>query len=164
MVQSWFNSDGLQLKFGPDKATVGRGGEPRDNGSLRVVEVKIDLTTLGTAAAIIDDNIFFPKNVRIEEVEIVAETAATSSGSAVLNVGLQRLDRSTQLDYDGLIAALAVTAYDAAGEKNVIRVGSTGAGALIGTTTTQPCYITADYDTAAFTAGVVIVRIRYYGV
>ena len=54
-----------------------------------------------------------------------------------------------------------MTAIDTAGETNVIRKGSTGAGALIGTTLTNAGLLVADYDTAAFTAGEVVVRIRY---
>ena len=160
---SWKNNDGLFLKFGTENAVSNTGGEYRTNGALHEIEVKIDLTTLGTSASIQSDQIFFPKNARIEEVEVVTHTAATGTG-AVLNIGLQQTDRSTEIDYDGFVAAAALTTLDAAGEKTVLRVGSTGAGALIGATNSTVGYITADYDTAAFTAGVIYVRIRYYAV
>lgn len=159
---TWLNDDGLYLKFGTTKTTAEVGGEYRTNGELREIEVTIDLTDLTSSAAIVSDTTFFPNGARIEEVEIVTQTAATSAGSATLDIGLIQTDRSTAIDADGLVAALAKTAVDAAGEKNVIRVGSTGAGALIGTTTANVGYITANYGTAAFTAGVIRVRIRYY--
>jgi len=158
----WLNSDGLYLEFGTAKATANTAGEYITTGALREIEVKIDLTTLGTSPAIQSDTVFIPAGVRIEEVEIVTQTAATSGGSAVLNVGLIQTDRSTAIDVDGLIAAIAITSHDAAGEKTVLRVGSTGAGALIGTTTANVGMLVADYDTAAYTAGVIYVRIRYY--
>lgn len=159
---TWLNDDGLYLKFGTAKTDVEVGGEYRTYGELREIEVTIDLTDLTSSAAIISDTTFFPNGARIEEVEIVTQTAATSAGSATLDIGLIQTDRSTAIDADGLIAALAKTAVDAAGEKNVVRVGSTGAGALLGTTTSKVGYITANYGTAAFTAGVIRVRIRYY--
>lgn len=161
MVQAWLDNDGLYHKYGPDKATPNVAGEYRTNGALREVEVKITLTALATGSTILSDQVFIPAGVRIEEVEVVTTTAATSGGSAVLNVGLIRTDRSTAIDADGLIAAMALTTHDAAGEKTVLRVGSTGAGALIGTTTANVGYLVADYDTAAYTAGVVVVRVRY---
>lgn len=154
------NADSLYLKYGTERATANKVGEYRTNASLREVEATIDLTTLTASPVIISDVTFFPL-ARFEEVVIVATTAATSSGSATLDIGFQRTDRSTELDYNGLVAALAKTAYDAAGEKNTINVGSTGAGALLGTTTTNVGYLTANYNTAAFTAGIIKVRIRF---
>lgn len=161
MVNSWTN-DGLTKFYGTSRTTPTTAGEYRHDGPLHMIEVKIDLTALATGAAVLANTTELPAGMRIEEIEIVADTAATSSGSAVLNIGLIRQDRTTELDYDGFVAALAKTAYDAAGEKTVIRVGSTGAGALLGTTLAYAGLLTADYDTAAFTAGTIYVRIRYY--
>jgi hypothetical protein len=161
---SYSSPDGLLLKFGTEKAVAQKAGEYRTNGRLHEVECKITLTALADAAAIPTgtDLVLFPSGARIEEIEVVGETAATSAGSAVLNIGLVREDRTTAYDDDGFVAALAKTAIDAAGEKNVIRVGSSGAGALIGTTLANKGYLSANYDTAAFTAGVVVVTVRYY--
>lgn len=161
MANTYLDSDGLLRKYGTSKGVATNAGEFRHNGALRQMEVKIDLTTLTDTAAIISDVTFFPRGARIEEVEVVTLTAATSGGSAVLNVGLIGTDRSTVIDADAFVSAMAKTAVDAAGEKTVLRVGSTGAGSSIGTTTSAVGYITADYDTAAFTAGVVLVRIYY---
>jgi hypothetical protein len=162
MVQSWLNADGLYLKYGVDKATATTAGEYRKDGALREMEFKITLTGLATGSTILADTTQLPKNMRIEEVEIVAETAATSGGSAALNIGLIREDRTTTYDADGLVAALALTAIDADGEKTVLRVGSTGAGTLIGETLANTGLLVADYDTAAYDTGVIVVRIRYY--
>lgn len=159
---TWMNSDGLYIKYGPDAGVAGKAGAYGDvESGAHVIEANITLTGLGTAAAIVDDNVFIPKGYVITQVETITTTAATSGGSAVLNVGLQRRDRSTEIDYDGILAAVALTAIDTLGETNVIRKGSTGAGALVGTVTSADYsgYLTADYDTAAFTAGVVKIRV-----
>lgn len=165
-MAGWLNH-GLYTKYGVEQTVPMAGGEYVTTGALREVEFKILLTSLGSSSAIATsstysvDNIFIPSGVRIEEVEIVVDTAATSGGSAALNIGLVDTDRSTAIDADGLVAALALTSIDAAGEKTVLRPGSTSAGALIGTTTADVGYIVADYDTAAYTAGTITVRVRY---
>lgn len=167
MVQVWYDADGLNHFYGVDKATPAKAGETKKYDQSHEWEVKIDLTTLSTSAqTIIDDFTWLPKGYRVQEVVIIAETAATSGGSATLDFGLSRTDaRSsspTELDYDGLIAALAKTAIDAAGEQNTITVGSTGAGALIGTTLANDGVFVAKAGTAVFTAGVVKIKVRAY--
>jgi hypothetical protein len=162
-MATWYNNDGLTVKFGTEKSTPNKvGSYGVGDGPIHVMEVFLsDLTLLGTSPAIQSDVATLPAGARIERVEIINQTAATSGGSAVLNVGLQRLDRSTELDYDGLVAAAALATFNAAGERVTLNVGSTGAGALIGTTLANAGYITADYDTAAFTAGALRVRIEW---
>jgi hypothetical protein len=159
---AWLNADGLYVKTGYEKAAAGNpAGEYKTLGRLRDIEVRVSLATLGTARSILSDVTYFPKGARIEEVEVVVETAATGT-NAVLNLGLVRTDRTTTYDDDGFVAALAVTSMDAAGEKVVLRPGVTGAGAFIGTTLANVGLLVADYDTAAFETGVIRVRIRYY--
>lgn len=159
---SWFNPDGLLLKFGTEKATSTTGGEYHNVGQLHEVELKVSLTSVGSTATILNDVYLIPKNARIVEVEILTETGATSGGATTLDVGLIATNRSTEIDFNGLVAAFAKASYDAAGEKNTITLGSTGAGALIGTTTASPGYLCANWNTAAFTAGVLYIKVRYY--
>jgi hypothetical protein len=158
---AWLNADSLYLKRGVEKTVANKAGEYRFDGPLHCEEVVINLTAVGTNSTILSDVTAIPAGVRIEEVEVVVTTAATGA-TAVLNVGLIRTDRTTVYDADGFIAALALTAIDAAGEKTVLRVGSTGAGAFIGTTLANTGLLVADWDTAAFTAGQIVVRIYYY--
>lgn len=157
---TWMNSDGLYIKLGVDEGTVGKAGTFGDLGSgQHVLEANITLTSLGTAAAIIDDNAIIPSGYVITRVQVIATTAATSGGAAVLNIGIQRRDRSTEGDYDGYVAALPLANINVAGETNDLTAGVTYAGALVGTAPSYSGYLTADYDTAAFTAGVVKVRV-----
>jgi len=160
---AWTNSDGLYVKFGTEEATVGTAGEHSDLiGPEHVHEVVITLTSLGTAAARLDEHVAIPAGARITKIKVINEVAATSGGSATLNFGLQRLDRSTELDYDGFLAAAPLADYNLAGETKEYIIGVTGVGALVGTTLANPGYLTADYDTAAFTAGKLRVQLFWY--
>lgn len=158
---AWYNSDGLYIKFGTEEGTVGKAGEYRSPGPQRFVEYDITLTSLATTEAIIDDNTVIPAGARIEKVEVYTTTAATSGGAATLDIGFVRTDRSTTYDDDGLVAALALTAIDSVGETSALTKGSTGAGALVGTVLANNGLLTASYNTAAFTAGAVKVRVYW---
>lgn len=165
-TDEWINADGLLVKFGTDKARVERGGEFSElTGGRHCVEVTIPLTSLPTVASTNEqiqlDGVTIPNGALIEEIEVVATKAATSGGSAVLDVGLVDQDRSTEIDFDGFLADFALANINTVGEKNVLRVGSTSAGALVGTKLTNTGLITASADTADFTAGVVKVRIIF---
>lgn len=160
---AWLNEDGLYLKYGTEKTTANKAGEYVTTGPLRMIEVLIDLTALTETETVQSDVTFFPK-MRIERVDVVTRTAATSGGTPALDVGLYRMDRTTAIDADGLVEALAMTAMDAAGETTSLSAPTTGTsvGNLIGTTTSLPAYITASRTTSdAFTAGAVAVRIFY---
>lgn len=162
-MAEWFNSDELLIKYGPDEVTPGKAGEVlQGNGDEHVVELDVVYTDFAASPAIIDDNVVIPSGVFLQRVEIITTTAFESAGDAfVFNVGLQDLDRSTEIDYNGLVAALPQSAVDAAGEYADIKIGHTYVGADIGTLTTAPGYITIDYDTAAPTAGAAKIRIVY---
>lgn len=157
---SWFNQDGLLVKFGREAGVAGIAGEFEDlEFGQHVLEINLDLTKLASTAAILDDNINIPSDYTIMQVDVIATTAATSGGSATLNVGLIQRDRSTNISDTALVSALALTAIDSAGETNKLTVGSTGAGGSIGATPGYKAYVTAKYGTAAFTAGVVKIRV-----
>lgn len=162
MANTWLNKDGLYLKYGPTSIGPNTAGEYCYDGPRHVIEAIIDLTkvTATDGSYFVSDQVFFPKNARIESVEVLTDTAATGTG-AVLNVGLCKTDRTTEIDFNGLIAALPQTSLTPAGKWTQLHEGDTDAGALIGTTTTNTGYIVADYDTAAFTAGKIVVRIFY---
>lgn len=164
---NWTNSDGLYLEFGTSKPAVDVAGEYSTLGDFREVNIRIDdLTTLTAAAAIISQNFRFPKGCRIARVDVISDVAATGT-NAVLNLGLIQEDRTTAMSgttpAQAFIAALPVTSFDSVGETTSLTVGSTYAGSFLGTSTTEVGYLTADYDTAAFTAGALNIRIFYYG-
>src|SRR5687767_10485997 len=138
MVQSWTNADGITQIFGPDKATVKKAGEYVTTGAIRTVELLINLADLTETEAVMDNTVFIPDGVRIQEVEIITETAA-ATGTAI-DLGMIAMDRSTEVDYNGFLAAFPTAHMDLAGETHNMRdavtvpTGATGTGALIGTT------------------------------
>lgn len=174
---TWTNADGLVIKFGKEGGVSNKGGHYSTLGPLQVSEIKLDYTDILSATSTVVGGtsgplgIALPRGARIEEVEVVVETAFTSSGtigSSTLVLGLARLDRTTELDFDGITtASLTGTAAGLAtvGTKTVIRKGSTGVGALIGTNLANAGYLTVANSTHAsnpFTAGKVTVRVLWY--
>jgi hypothetical protein len=164
---AWMDNTGLYQKYGLEQVTSQVAGEYVTDGSQRMIELKLDLTTLtSTAGTIISgtDSVFFPAGFTIDKIEVFTETPATSGGSATLDLGLVRSsDRTTEIDNNGLLAAVAVASMSAAGETVVYANGVSGAGALVGTTVgSNPGHLTANYGTAAFTAGVAVIRIYYH--
>lgn len=164
-MAQWINSDGLVIQLGETEATLGKGGSYEDvvGGSI-VTEFVLNFGDIPlTTATVVDQSVVLPSGYILESVELVAETAVTSGGAATIDFGLQRLDRTTELDYNGIVAALAITALNAAGKRVVIQNGSTGAGALFnGAATSFPGVFTANCLVAALTAGKVRVKLYAY--
>ncbi len=176
---SWTNNDGLFIKYGAEEVAVARGGEYAEGLAGDVVyEFSVNYTdALSATAGILGDagsetgsfGVMIPKGLRIKEVEVVTHTAFTSSGtigSASLVMGLIREDRSTTYDVDGFTTTAFVGGvFDAAGETTVVRIGTTGAGAFIGTTLANDGLVVvanAGHASHPFTAGRAIVRVRGY--
>lgn len=177
---SWTNSDGLYIKYGAEEVAVARGGEyANGEGADLVYEFAVNRADLLSATYTIlgeasggetgSFGVVLPKGLRIKEVQTFAETAFTSSGtigSAVISIGLKREDRSTELDHDGLTTTAFVgSLFDAAGETQVVRVGTTGAGALIGTTLANDGVVVVAntaHGSHPLTAGRLIVKVIGY--
>lgn len=162
MAQTWMNPDGLYKKYGVTKTTGTAGGEYVTTGAMREVEFVIsDMTTLTETETPLSDVVFLPAGVRIQEIEIVTHTAAATG--VAIDLGIIKTDRTTEVDYDGLLAAFPTASMNAAGEKNIITDNTTYDGALVGTTLAFNGYVTCSRTTAtAFTAGALRIRIRYY--
>lgn len=160
----WVDNSGLRQEWGTEQTVNSAGGEYANNGDLRYMDIKLNLTQLTATPTLIPGgaNIFFPAGVRIERVEVIVDTAGTSGGLATLDVGLQRTDLSTEIDYQAFVKGAAVATLTA-GQVITITKGSTAVGDLVGTgtSTANVGYITANYNTAAFTAGVLHVRIYF---
>lgn len=159
----WINADGLKVYFGTDKARAQRGGEYSAKiGGRHVVETTIDLTTLSTTnQTIVVDNVIIPNGAFIESVVVTATVAATSSSSGTIDIGLVDQDFSTEIDFNGLVAAMVKGSVDLIGEVNLLTAGVTYAGALVGTKITNSGYLVANLNTAAYQTGKIVVRITY---
>ena len=165
MVQSWFDADGLYHKYGTLKAVPNKGGEYKTYGPLREIEIKLDISTLTTTAAIISDQVFFPKAVFLEDVVVEVQVAVATSTS--VSVGLvQSNDRTTAISGDvAILNAALLATLTPAGQKITYVGGSTSAGSLVGTVPISAAaaftgMITAKIAGGAGT-GVLIVRIHY---
>lgn len=164
MVQSWFDADGLYHKYGTLKAVPHVAGEYKTFGSLREIEVKLDISKLTTTASIIDDQTFFPKAVFLEEVVLEVQTAMATS--TTFSVGLiQSNDRTTSISDTTFVNAIALATVTPAGQKYTLTAGSTAAGTGIGTVPISAAAVFTGMISAKITGGagtgIVIVRIRY---
>lgn len=162
MVQSWMNSDNLYLKFGPDKTTAVKGGEFHiAPDGVHAVTFTVDLTTLTETETPLSDVVMIPAGVFIKEVEVLTQTAA-ATGVAIDLGFVKNSDRSTEVDFDGLLAAFPTASMNAPGEKVTVIDGQGQDGALIGTTLASTSLVTCSRTTAtAFTTGKVRITIRF---
>jgi hypothetical protein len=169
LTTGYNNADGLRQRYGVNEATVQRGGEySRLSDGRHCVEVTLDLLALSTACTaasgnecIICDNVTIPNGAFIEELVVVV-TKETAGVNANLDLGLVDQDRSTEIDFNGFLAASDDwNAGTDLGTVTSFKVGSTEVGALVGTKITNTGLITASPDTADFTAGVLKIRIFY---
>ena len=156
---TWTNNDGLNIEFDRTKTESAKGGEAPSFGNRRKLVVDIALADLADASATVGfvDEYELPEGAIIHAANITVLTAATSGGSAVLDLGVidASSDSSGTDDDDGFDAAVALAALTPAG--TVI----TGDGALVGTVLDASYRVAASYDTAAFTGGEIRLEIEY---
>lgn len=178
---AWTNSDGLYVKFGPEEAAVARGAQSADHNGMYQTVFTVDYRDLLSASTAIlgsvasydavgSQGVMLPKGMVVHSVEVLTETAPTSSGtvaSANIVLGLIREDRSTELDYDGLSTTSFVigTVLESEGERVTLIPGATGAGALLGKVLANDGIVTVSNSTHAshpYTAGKWRVTVRGY--
>jgi hypothetical protein len=163
----WHNADNLLVKFGTGEVKVTRGGQFGTVAAGRhVVSVMLDLATLPTAASgdeqIIADNVLIPNGAFIEKVEVFVVEEPTTAGSPNLDLGLVDQDRSTEIDFNGLLAAAdAFETGTDIGTLVVYDTTTTESGALVGTVLTNTGLLTASADTADWTDGTLEIRVYY---
>lgn len=173
----WHNADGLVVPFGRVEAEKQNVGAHNVLGDLHEVHAVIALASLpafGTGLAnqrILSDSVRLPVGAEFQEVEVYVEVGATGA-TAAFNLGLIREDRTTEIDFDGLIApaTAGVAVLDTVGAIRVYRAEGTDSlpvpavgGALIAgqTALTVPGLLVASATTANFTAGQLRLKIRY---
>lgn len=158
---AWTNADGLHIKFGTEEAQAGRAGAYNVLGGRQWVEVAIDLVELSDSAqTILDDHTKIPAGYRVEEIEVLV-TELTAGTNSNLDFGLIREDRTTELDYNGFLAAADAWHAATVGTVTKYNVGTTEAGALLGTVLAYPGLLVAKADTAAFTDGTLTIRVYF---
>lgn len=176
---TWTNSDGLFVKFGKEEGDEARGGEINNIGD-HVVEFTIDYRdALSATEAILGtstinggpgtEGVVIPKGARIVSLETIVKTPFTSSGtigSSTLLIGTFTRSTRVVLDADDFTTTAFVgSLFDAAGERQFVVPGATGAGDVYGTTLAADvvlCASNSQHASHPFTAGVLLCRIRYY--
>lgn len=150
----WTNSDGLEVRFGLDRTTEQPSGRTAGEEKT-LVWTLADATTLGDTdtAAVAGDEAFIPAGAIIKDAYFVVDTAFTSGGAAVLDLGLKQA-AGTNIDDDGIDAAVALGAL---GANAVVACD----GALVGTRMANDSYIMMTYDTAVYTAGAGKLVVKY---
>lgn len=164
-ANKWVNNDGLLVLYPPTVANPSKGGEfsTLDSGQ-HVVSVTIDLAALSTAASVASGNeVIVADNVTIPNGSLLTKVTATVleapvGATATLDVGLVDQDRTTEIDFDGILTNATVGAL---GSVTEIVKGGAGAGALVGALITNTGLITASVDTANYTDGAVKIDIEY---
>jgi hypothetical protein len=174
---SQVNSDGLLIKFGTEKgkSLIDAGEYNTLNGAGEsVLELEVNLAELTTSEVILSDVNYLPKGAQINWVKTVAEVLGQTGTS--IDVGLvyrhATTFATTELDYDGLLAAFPLSGnYDGTGdtvvftENATIPASVTGTGALVGTilaSTAYKYFVSASYAAgSAFTAGRLRITIGY---
>ena len=164
------NADGLLVKYGIEGGLSSRGGGVEESGASHVTEIAIKATDIPALAAVVTPSstnlaymhgVEMPLGARVEKIEVLVETCFTSGGSATLDFGFVRADRTTEYDYNGLIAAQTVASMATGGTLITLIVGSGTAGALLGTVLANKGIFTVNYNVAAFTAGKAVVRVYW---
>jgi hypothetical protein len=169
-MAGWMNSDGLYVKFGTEAgvSTHHAGEYGGYVAGEKCLEVVINLASLTQTETILNDVVLVPANALITRMEVQTLVAAVT-GTAI-DVGFIRQDRTTEIDYDGLLAAYITASMNVVGETQLF-LGSndsstpgalTTGGALLGTEMANAGYISASMtDATAFTAGKIKVRVFY---
>lgn len=160
----WIDNTGLRQEYGLEQVIPQVAGEYRTNAGQRLIEIKLDLTTLTTTPGTMipgTSSVNFPAGFNLDRIEVETITAATGS-SSTLDLGTVRTDTTTEIDFNGFLAAAPLANMTPAGKTVTYNVGVTGAGALMGVSSgSNPGYLVANWNTAAFTAGVVMIRMYY---
>jgi hypothetical protein len=167
-MAGWMNDDGLYVKFGTEEGVSSHaaGTYASPVGGVTITEVDIVLSSLTATETILNDAVWIPANAHILWVDTITVVAA-ATGTAI-DVGLIDQDRSTEIDYDGLLAAWPAANGSVVGETvrfteaHTVVAGATGTGALVGTELTNTGYVSASRtDATAFTAGKIRVQIGW---
>ncbi len=147
------NEDGLTVKFGQDRAALKESGIT--SAEEKVLTFKIEGEKLVDADTDASDghDAFIPAGALIKDAVLLVSEAFTSDGSAVLDLGFKEADGST-VDDDGVDAAIALGSLTAG-------AAIVSDGADIGTAAATDVYVTATYDTAAFTGGKATLVIKF---
>ena len=161
-MTTWINDDDLVVKFGTVEAEKRNVGAYNVDGNVHWVEVIVDFSELPAVASnsvILNDHFQLPAGAFIENVTIVTTTDFDAAGmdAPTFSLGTIDTDRTSNPDVDALVAAATETELNQGGANVAGWVG-----AAVGALLTSNKLLTWEVDTAAFTAGLAVVRINWH--
>jgi hypothetical protein len=168
---TWTNSDGLVVGFGThteDNSSPAVSG----TGTSRQLQFVLDATVVPDTASATNgiatpQAAIIPRGSVITRATITVLEAFTSGGAATLDLGLWTRGLATDVvdDADGIVSAVTIAELTTVGEIHLCDGAllplATSASTLVGATGLGDCVVTAEWATAAYTAGKGIVRIEY---
>lgn len=146
---SYVNKDGLLVKTNGAEGDIVPGGATAVS-KKQFLDLEIEAKNIGSSAVIKADDAYLPVGAYITGAWLLVDEALTSGGSATLTIGLYKDDGSA-IDADGIDAAIALSAMDAAGD--VVKCDGAAVGGVVQTSTANKTYVGFTYGTAAFTGG-----------
>jgi hypothetical protein len=175
-ANTYNNADGLRLGYGRHTADNDVASVAGGAGHKKTMTLELDLTAVTTSATDANTPIQHAQIKRgsiITDAYIQTVVAATSGGAATLDLGLWgrgTLTTPVTDDANGLHSGVTIAQMTTVGE--VIRLtgakvheqdaaGTPRVGTTVGATSLSDCVISAEWNTAAFTAGTVLVTVEY---
>jgi len=163
----WTNDDGLNIRFGLEKGAAAKSGTVSTMGDEMEAHFKITGTDITSSDALLETHPLtgIPDGAHITSATLYVTEAFTSAGAATLTIGLWNDDGDGTFsvnDADGIDAAVAITVIDAIGDHLVMDGALVGSGAIaIAGTGDRPVFPSISYGTAAYTAGLADMVIKY---
>lgn len=153
----WTNAEGIDVRFGTTAAEPSKGGAPVNAGETMAIVMDLDLADLATGSDLVfdDEQQSISKGALITEAFIDVLVAATSGGSATLDIGTYNAATDAAVDDNGIDAAVALAALTPAGARIVCD------GAQVGTALSVNSLLGAGAGTAVFTGGKVRITVKY---
>lgn len=170
---TWTNDDGLVVGFGTHSEDNNVAGVTQSSGGRVTVKQEITLADLADTFAATNVD---PQAVRIPRGSVITNAylevkVAAVGASATLDIGTWGVGLATEVvdDADGIVADASTAELNAIGEVHicdgalVASSGNTAAAGVVcvGATSDSDVVIAPSYETAAFTAGVVLLHVEY---
>mgnify|MGYP001825607377 CR=1 FL=1 len=163
---TWTNSDGLVVGFGTHSAdndvTAVKGG------TRKTLEVEYDLANLADTFAAANkkpQDVVIPRGSILIRGTVQTLVAATSGGSATLDIGLWGVGLTTEVvdDADGIVADISIAEMTSIGEVHICdgALIATAGQTAVGATSLSDVVVAPSYETAAFTAGRIKLTLEY---
>jgi len=152
-MSTWINEDGLTVRFDKDRLNQKKqSGAYNFGGPTETIEIFVNLADLTATNAVIEEGVRLPTGYLLESAELAVDEVG--AGGSAIDIGIVAADRTTEVDYNGVIAAAATSAVNAVGKQTV------ATGALVGTVlNSKAAYVTGKVAGTLFTAGKARVRL-----